>query len=412
MFNIQNVSEKEKEVPMRRFCKYLCTLLICILFLGGCTNTQGDKKEIVIWSHLTDAEIAELRILADKWSETSGYKVEIHSDKGDNRAYIEAAKRGIEPDIEFGVSHDRMEKLNSEKLLAQVPDNLIDKNKYVSSSLETVTFGNKMYGIPISIETYGLYYNKNKVKKVPETLEELISQGEELGFQYDINNFYLSFPILQANGAYIFKKQNGSYNVKDIGLNNEGAIKGYTMIRDMVRKYKLMPENIESITARNSFKNGETSFYISGSWDLEELNKSGLNYGVAAFPKYNGKQMMSFITSQVVYVSSKSDHKEKDWELVNYLINNSKGKLFDITGRIPPFKIDYNIKEVKNSEKLKTFIEQSQYGEVLPNVSEIQALQDANKIMMELTAGKITPEECGKKIEQNILDFIVKEKQK
>lgn len=391
----------------------MTALLVFTIFSTGCTDVAGrnNNKEIVVWSHFTDSEITELRALADKWSKTSGYKVIIHSDKGDNRAYIEASLRNMEPDIEFGVSHDRMEKLHSENLLAKVPDNLIDKNKYIPSALATVSFDNKMYGIPLSIETYGLYYNKDKVKNLPETWKELISMGQKQGFEYDINNFYLSFPILQANGAYIFGKGHNGYNVKDIGLNNEGAVKGYSMIQDMVQKYKLMPETIDSITARNNFKNGKTSFYISGSWDLQELDESGLNYSVVPFPKYNGKQMMSFVTAQVAYVSPKSEYQNADWSLIKYLIDNSSKPLFDITGRIPPFKVDYNIKEVKNDPKARTFVKQSEYGEILPNVTEIQALQNVSKIMLDLTSGKITAGECGEKIEKDILDFIVKEKQ-
>lgn len=397
---------------MKRFYKILSTVLMVMLFSTGCSSAVSKKqKEIVVWSHLTDPEITELRKLADQWSKNTGYKVKIHSDRGDNRAYIEAAERNMEPDIVFGVSHDRMEKLHNEKLLDEVPDNIINKDKYIPSALETASFENKLYGIPISIETYGLYYNKDKIKNPPQTLQQLFEQGKKYGFQYDINNFYLSFPILQVNGAYIFKKENGKYNVRDIGLNNEGAVKGYDMIQGMVQKDKLMPENIESITARNNFKNGKTAFYISGSWDLKELDESGLNYSVVPFPKYNDKQMTSFVMTQMVYVSSKSNNKKEAWNLVKYLTENSKEELFKTTGRIPPLTVENNIDLVKKNDKIKTFVKQSEYGEVLPNVSEIQALQDNNKIMMLLTSGKITPEQCGKKIEDKIIDFIEKEKQ-
>lgn len=158
---------------MKKFCKLVTVILIFMFFSTGCADTAGrnNNREIVVWSHFTDPEITELRTLADKWSKTSGYKVVIHSDKGDNRAYIEASLRNMEPDIEFGVSHERMEKLHSENLLTKIPDNLIDKDKYIPSALETVTFNNKMYGIPLSIETYGLYYNKDKVKKLPRPLK-------------------------------------------------------------------------------------------------------------------------------------------------------------------------------------------------------------------------------------------------
>lgn len=398
---------------MKKFYKILSVVLTTIMFSTGCSQSFSKKSnEIVIWSHLTDEEITEVRKVADEWAKQTGNKVKVHSDKGDNRAYIEAAKNNIEPDIEFGVSHDRMEKLNSEKLLEEVPDGVIDSAKYITSALETASFNDKLYGIPISIETYALYYNKDKVKNVPETLEELFDQGKKLGFQYDINNFYLSFPFLQVNGAYIFNKNNGKYNVMDVGLNNEGAIKGYEIIQDMVQRYKLMPENIDNISARKNFEKGNTAFYISGSWDIQELDKYNKSYSVAPLPKYNGKQMSTFVMSQMVYVSSKSQHKEQAWDLVRYLVNKSPEGLFKISGRIPPLKIDYNIEQVKNNEKVRMFARQAEYGEVLPNVSEIQALQDTGKTMMLLTAGKITPKQCGEIIENKIIEFIRKEKQK
>ncbi|MBC2580245.1 maltose ABC transporter substrate-binding protein [Clostridium sp. DJ247] len=400
---------------MRKYYKVVALTLLMLMFLvslSGCENLQSkNNNEIVVWCNLSNYEVLEVDAAAQQWAKETGKKVKVYTDKGDNRAFIEASKKNMQPDIEFGISHDRMDKLNHEKLLAELPKGFLDESKYTASSLETVTFNNKLYGVPISVETYALYYNKDKVKTPPETLEELISQGQKLGFQYDINNFYLSFPFVQVNGGYIFKKNNGKYDIKDIGLNSDGAVKGYSIVQDMVQKYKLMPDNIDGITARNKFKDGKIAFYLSASSDISDIDTSSVNYAVAKLPTYNGKQMSTFVSCKDAFVTSKSKDKKEVWDLFKYLIEKTPEPLFKTVGRLPALNLENTIPQVKNNDKEKMFVKQAEYGELIPNVTEIQALQDSSKTLMLLTSGKISPKECGNKIENSIKEFIKKEKQ-
>lgn len=400
---------------MKKYYKVIAITLLMVMFLisfSGCSNLQGkNNAEIIVWCNLSNYEVLEVDAVAQKWAKENGRKVRVLSDKGDNRAFIAASKENMQPDIQFGVSHDKMDKLNSEKLLAELPEGFLDESKYIPSALKTVSFNNKLYGAPISIETYALYYNKDKVKTPPETLEELIDQSQKLGFEYDINNFYLSFPFVQVNGGYIFNNVNGKYDVHDIGLNNEGAIKGYAMIQDMVQKYKLMPANIEGIKARNDFKDGKIAFYFSASSDISDIDTSDVNYAVTKLPTYNGKQMSTFVSCKDAFVTSKSKDKKEVWDLFKYLLEETPKGLFKTVGRLPALNLDNTIPEVKNNDKEKMFVKQAEYGDLIPNVAEIQALQSSNKIYMLLTAGKISPKECGDKIENEIREFIRKEKQ-
>lgn len=400
---------------MRKYYKVVAVTLLMVMFLlslSGCSSLQSkNNNEIVVWCSLSNYEVLEVDAVAQQWAKENGKKVKVLSDKGDNRAFIAASKENMQPDIEFGVSHDKMDKLNSEKLLAEIPKGLLDESKYISSALKTVSFDNKLYGAPISIETYALYYNKDKVKTPPETLEELIAQSEKLGFEYDINNFYLSFPFIQVNGGYIFNNVNGKYEVNNIGLNNEGAVKGYSMIQDMVQKYKLMPANIEGIKARNNFKEGKIAFYFSASSDISDIDTSNINYAVGKLPTYNGKQMSTFVSCKDAFVPSKSKDKKEVWELFKYLLDKTPQGLFKTVGRLPALNLDNTIPEVKNNDKEKMFVKQAEYGDLIPNVAEIQALQSSSKTFMLLTAGKISPKECGNKIENEIREFIRKEKQ-
>ena len=238
----------------------------------------------------------------------------------------------------------------------------------------------------------------------------MISQSQKLGFEYDINNFYLSFPFIQVNGGYIFNNSNGKYQVTDIGLNNEGAVKGYSIIQDMVQKYKLMPANVEGIAARNKFKEGKTAFYLSASSDISDIDTSNVNYAVGKLPTYNGKQMSTFVSCKDAFVSNKSKDKKEVWDLFKYLLEKTPQGLFKTVGRLPALNLDNTIAEVKNNDKEKMFVKQAEYGDLIPNVTEIQALQSSSKIFMLLTDGKISPKECGDKIENEIREFIRKEK--
>lgn len=400
---------------MKKYYKIIgLTLSIAMISLSfvGCTNLKTkDNDEIVVWCNLSNYEVLQVDAIAQKWAKENKKKVKVYSDKGDNRAFIAASNSNMEPDIEFGVSHDKMDKLNHEKLLAELPKGFLDESKYTKSSLGTVTFDNKLYGVPLSVETYALYYNKDKVKTSPETFEELISKGKELGFEYDINNFYISFPFIQVNGGYIFKNNNGKYDIKDVGLNNEGAVKGYSIIQDMVQKQKLMPKDIDGITARQKFKDGKIAFYLSASSDISDIEKSNVNYAVAKLPTYNGKQMTTFVSCKDAFVTTKSKDKKDAWDLLKYLMEKTPEPLYKTVGRLPALNLENTIPEVKNNDKVKMFVKQSEYGEVIPNVTEIQALQGSNKIFKSLLSGEISPKECGNELENAIKVFIQKEKQ-
>jgi arabinogalactan oligomer/maltooligosaccharide transport system substrate-binding protein len=397
---------------MKKYYKILTLILIGVISLSGCASFQSkSNNEIVVWCNLSNYEVLQVNAVAQKWAKENGKTVKVLSDRGDNRAFIEAYKNNMQPDIEFGISHDRMDKLNNEKMLAELPKGFLDESKYTQSSLKTVSFNNKLYGAPIAIETYALYYNKDKIKTPPQTLEELIAEAQKFGFQYDINNFYLSFPFVQVNGGYIFGNYNGKYQINDIGLNNDGAVKGYSIIQDMVQKYKLMPSSIDGITARNNFKQGKTAFYLSASSDISDIDTSKINYAVAKLPTYNGKQMRTFVSAKDAFVTNSSKNRKEVWDLFKYLLENTPEPLFKTVGRLPAFNLQNTIPEVRNNNKERMFVKQAEYGDLIPNVAEIQALQNSSKTMTLLTAGKISPKECGNELENTIRKFIIKEKQ-
>ena len=308
--------------------KVLASILAAVIIADvfcGCAKKQSQNiaspavqknksKEIVIWSHLNGNEVSEVKKAAEVWAKKTGNTVKVQSDKSDFESYLQSVKNGKAPDIMFGISHDSLGAFYKASLLAEVPYGLIDKLKYIDSTLKAVSYNGKMYGIPVSMETYALFYNTDKVKSAPLTVDNLISQAKKTGFQYDINNFYFSYPFIGGSGGYIFKNNGSAINIKDIGLANNGAVKGYQLLADFVQKYKFMPASIKGSDAKVSFEKGKIGFYIGGPWDIDDFKKAGTKFAVALLPSLNGKVCPSFMSIQAAFVNSKSKNKKEAWD--------------------------------------------------------------------------------------------------
>lgn len=409
---------------MNKKLKVLASILTTVVIAGtfaGCGKQTGntaasadkkhESKEITVWSHLQENEVAEVKKAAEEWAKKTGNTVKVQRDQSTFQAYLQAANSSKAPDIMFGIAHDNLGTFHKAGLLAEMPDGTIDKSKYVESTLNAVSYDGKMYGIPISMETYALFYNTEKVKSAPETLDDLIAQAQKVGFQYDINNFYFSYAFVAGNGGYVFKNNGGTLDPKDIGLGNEGAVKAYQLLADFTQKYKFMPATIRSDDAKANFQKGKIGLYISGPWDVDGFKKAGTKFAVAPLPSVNGKACPSFMGVQAAFVNSKSKNQTEAWDLMKYLVENTSEPLFKAGSRIPVLKAELEKDDIKNNAMFTAFAKQAENAEPMPNISEMAAVwTPAGDNLTLITQGKLKPADAGKQITQQITQGIAQQK--
>lgn len=412
---------------MKKYSKILALLTAMVFVLSialtGCgggsktsesqpsqTQAAEQKKEpveLIVWSHLTDPEIAKVQEIANKWAEQTGNKVKVLADQSDFQAFATAAQSGKGPDIMFGLPHDNLGTFQKAGLLAEVPEGVINKDDYVPMSISAVSYDGKMYAVPIAMETYALFYNTDKVKTPPATLDDLIKLGKEVGLQYDVNNFYFSFAFIAAYGGYVFKDTGGGLDPNDIGLNNEGAKKGLELIKDFVQKYKFMPPDINYDMAKGNFQSGKIGLYISGPWDVDGFKKANVPFKVAPLPEIDGKPTPSFAGVQAAFVSANSKHQKEAWDLMKYLVENTGLPLFETGNRIPVIKSLLDNPEVKGNEILSAFAEQAQHAIPMPNIPQMsQVWTPAGNALQLITSGKVPVDKAAddmvKQIKQGI----------
>lgn len=406
---------------MSKRIKVLAMLMSTVMagsFVGcGSSDTatsSGDdsKKELTIWSHLKPGEIEAVEELANKWGEENGYNVKVVDDQGEPQDYIQAANSSKGPDVYFGIAHDNLGTFQKADLLAEVPEEVIDEEALASEQLvEAITIDGTQYAVPVAQETTALFYNKDLVTEVPETMEELVEIGEQKGFKYAIGDFYRSYGFIAANGGYVFKNNDGVIDTTDIGLNNEGAIKGYEFLEDLVINKKLMASDINGDAAIGEFTSGNSAFFISGPWDIAAFEEAGLNFDVAKIPTLNGNEVTPFMGVQAAFVSSKSNKQEDAWELVKYLAENSGDIVLEEGNRIPVYTNSFETEAFKSNKYMDAFVEQAKVADAMPNIPEVQAMWkpgETNILLM--IQGQQTAKEAADKTVEQIKEGISQQK--
>ncbi|MGZ4032618.1 MAG: sugar ABC transporter substrate-binding protein [Tumebacillaceae bacterium] len=388
---------------MKKAAAVLTTAGLMAGLLAGCASStapeqkpaqnQGHAK-LVIWSYWKEQEFDALKSLADAWAKQTGNEVTVQVDNDKEfQQYATAARSGKGPDILFGLPHDNLGSFAKAGLLAEMPAKEINDADYEDVSLKAVTVGGKRVGFPMSMETYGMFYNTDKVKTPPKTWSEFIDVASKQGFMYDINNFYFTYSFLAGEGAYVFKNNAGTYDTNDIGLGNEGAVKGYGILQDFVQKYKFMPADVTGDIAKSKFTSKATGLYITGPWDVMAFNKAGLKVGVAPLPTLeDGKTPKNFVGVQTGIVAAKSANQQAAWDLLKYISENGGSKFLEVGARIPVLKKAEQDPSFTNNVIANGIAQIAAQGEPMPNITEIAAVWTpvGNNLKL-LTSGKATP---------------------
>lgn len=372
----------------------------------------AEKQTLTVWSHLMTPEVEAISELANKWGAENNVDVKVLEDQSDMQGFLQAANSKSGPDIMFGLAHDNLGTFQKAGLLSEVPAGKFDNSVYASQAIvDAVTINGTQYAVPLAQESIALFYNKDLCAEAPQTWDELVEIARDKGFMFNVNDFYLAYGIVASNGGYVFKNNDGTLDPTDIGLGNEGAIKSYQFLQDLIQKEKFMPADINDDIAKGEFLSGNTAFYISGPWNVASAKDAGLNFGIAPLPKMGENPTPSFLGVQTAFVSAKSEKQDLAWDLVKYLSENSGETLYDVGNRIPVLTAVLNNDKVGADVYTQGFAAQAKNAVPMPNIPEVAAMwaPAADNIKL-LTAGQIDAETCGKIIAEQIAVGIAQQK--
>ncbi|MDE6738143.1 MAG: maltose ABC transporter substrate-binding protein [Lachnospiraceae bacterium] len=384
----RNLGGKRERAAILTVCALIGTLL------SGCGAGKGTDTKLTVWTNM-NVEADTIQKYADEWGAANGYEVEVIHQSPSVQQFAQAINSPDGPDAVIGIPNDQLADYVNAGLTAQVPDGLYDDAAFSEAAIQACYVDGVRYAAPLSVETTALFYNTDLVSQVPATWEELVEQAADSGgVSFDATSIYYDLGFVRACGGYIFKHENGAYDVEDIGLANAGAVQAYEFINALCNEYHLLSADVTADIARSNFQNGQTAYYIGGPWDIDGFSSAGTNFQIVQMPTFNGQPFVTPVGTQVSFVSNKSDSQDKAWEMILYLIDHGAMDMYEAGDRIPAKLSDQSAAGIQESEYSKAFIAQINNGEPMPTVSEMGQLWSihANNIrsmwMGELTAGE------------------------
>ncbi len=392
---------KKKIVPI------LGVMALTLGILAGCGSSGSYSDTLVIWTNM-EVETDTITALAEEWAAKTGHKVEVTHQSPSVQQFAQATNSPSGPDAVVGIPNDQLADYVNAGLAAETPADLYMDSDYSSAAVQACYVAGKRVAAPIAVETVALFYNTEKISDAPETWEELVEMAKDCGgIQFDSTSIYYDLGFVRAGGGYIFKYENGAYDVTDIGLDNEGAVQAYEFINSLCTDYGYVSADVTADIARSNFQNGETAFFIGGPWDIDGFTSAGTPFAVAQMPTFNGGAFVTPVGTQVSFVSAKSKKQEMAWDFIMYMIENGAGKMYESGGRIPAKLSEQDNDAIQNNEISREFIAQINNGEPMPTVSELGQLWGiyANNVRS-MFSGELTPQEMAENIVKQLEEAI------
>lgn len=342
--------------------------------------TEG---KLVIWIN-GDKGYNGLAEVGKKFEQETGVPVLVeHPDRLEEK-FAQVASTGDGPDVIFW-AHDRFGGYAQSGLLTEVTPSKEFKDKFVDFAWDAETYNGKIIGYPVAIEAISLIYNKKLTPTPPKTWEDILELDKKLkkegknAIMWNLSEPYFTWPVVASNGGYAFKFANGKYDVKDIGVNNEGAIKGLQFVVDMV-KNKNISADMDYAIAEASFNKGQTALTINGPWSWGNIEKSGIEYGVAVLPTLNGHASKPFVGVLSAGINSASPNKDLAKEfLENYLLTNEGLDAVNKDKPLGAVALKSYQEVLAKDSRIAATMENAQKGEIMPNIPQMTAFWYAEK---------------------------------
>ncbi|MBW7476095.1 maltose ABC transporter substrate-binding protein [Paenibacillus oenotherae] len=352
-------------------------------------NTEPELEKdakLIVWDNGGSDE-TWAKAVAEEFTKKYNIPVEVQVvSQGDAPTKLQTdGPAGLGADV-FLAPHDKIGGLVAAGLILENFYAEEYKSEFMEAAITGTSMNGVLYGYPTAIDTYALFYNKDLVKQVPTTMDELIEQAkaftdkskEKYGFMMQVNDFFFLYGFLGGYDGYVFGDKNT--NKDDIGLNNEGAVKAGEFMQKLHKEVLPLKSGDINFSLKESlFINNNLMFDINGPWAVAGLQEAKVNFGVAPLPKLdNGKAPTSFSGVRAYYVNSYTKYPEAAAAYAKFATSEEMlMKKFEISGQLPPRISLMENEVIKSNEIIKGFLDQAAVSVPMPNISEMTPVWEA-----------------------------------
>ena len=348
----------------------------------GNKGGQGTAAEITLDFWGIDNEDAFRDLISDYQNLSKNIKINYRQVTPENyeETLIDALASRRGPDV-LMIRHNWLMK-HFEKLYP-IPSAKLSikqlKEGFVDVAADDMVLENKIYGLPLYLDTLALYWNKDLfntagIALAPNTWQdfqetsrllteksltgEIKKSGAALGTAANIDNApdILSILMLQA-GSQITDEKGTALFDDEAGRQ---ALNFYTSFSNPASLYYCWNNNLPD--SLEAFSQGKVAMIIDYSLAREKIKNKNpyLNYAVSPLPQAakNPDVAKNYADYWVLSASAASQYPSASWDFIFYLVDSQQAqKYLANTGKPPASRII--IKEMLNDEKIGVFAKQT-----------------------------------------------------
>ncbi|KXF81521.1 maltose/maltodextrin ABC transporter substrate-binding protein MalE [Enterovibrio coralii] len=359
--------------------KVLSRVALCTLAALASAHATAaiEEGQLTVWIN-GDKGYNGLAELGKKFEEDMGVPVTVAFPDDLANKFAQVAAAGDGPDIIFW-AHDRFGGYAQAGLLAEIKPSPELKDKVVDFAWDAVQYDGKTVGYPIAVEALSLIYNKALVPNPPKNWEEIAALDKALqkdgkrAIMWNLREPYFTWPVLAADGGYAFKFDGEKYDAKDIGINNEGSRRAMNFVKGLVDQGVISPDMDYSISEAE-FNKGNVAMTINGPWSWSNIDKSGLDYGVAVLPKLNGNPSKPFVGILSAGISSASPNRDLAVEFIeSYLMTDEGLAMVDNDKPLGAVALKSFQGALEADSRIAATMQNAESGEIMPNIAAMQS---------------------------------------
>ena len=361
----------------------------------------ADSPKLLVWIN-GDKGYNGLQKVGDAFARESGVTVVVQHPEGATDKFQAAAAAGKGPDI-FCWPHDRTGEWARSGLLVPIHPPKRVRDAIDDAAWKAFTYKGKVWGYPLAIEAVGLVVNRDLVKTVPSTFDEVMALDKELAKKgkkallWDYNKSFFTWPLLAGAGGEVFgRTASGELDPSTVGVNSAGALAGATMLSRLIEE-GYMPRGARYAEMEAGFARGEIAMMITGPWAWDNARKAKINFTVAPVPAViPGKPSKAFVGVLGCMIAAPSKVKDIAREFVeNHMLRVDSLKMIsaDVPLGTPANKAYFA--ELSGDANIRATMENARTGEPLPNIPELGRFFPAMDAALEaISQGRQSPKEA------------------
>lgn len=401
---------KVKSMKRRILSVALAVTMVAALFTGcgkakKTETTEIDVKKIDFKTNqkLTDKDV-ELTVwesLAgpDEFIQRAGeYFTELYPNIKIKFANVESTEAnskivldgpgGNGPDL-FATAHNNTGVMVASAAIEKIPDEEKDiiANSCTPQALQGATLNaadgtSTLYGLPVSVETAALFYNKDLIKEdeIPKTMSDMVTYMNDFTknnpnkkpFLFDAGNAYYSVMFTSSPSVHLYG-ENGN-DITNSYMNSDESVKQMQDFVALAKATGMKSGDIDYKHNDSLFADGQLAMDISGAWNIKTFEESGVNFGITSIPALTGSTNppTNFMGVRCMYVSAYSKHKPEAIAFGEFLMTKEMQQLrCEITSTMPARD---GIVDKVNDEKIKVYLKgiekQIAFSYPMPNMAQ------------------------------------------